>query len=100
MLDRFPSLRALVLVLFAVGPLVAATIDATATPTYAARDASYDDTTSGAVAHPETLFAVGTQTMQTPQQMARAHWGVDPCGAHAQGRGSLLPPELTAPSTG
>ena len=99
MLDRFPSLRALVLVLFAVGPLVAATIDATATPTYAARDASYDDTTSGAVAHPETLFAVGTQTMQPAQQMARAHWGVDPCGGQVQVLWSLLSPEINAQSS-
>src|SRR5437870_1345802 len=87
------------MVLVAVGPLVAATIDASATPSYAVRDASFDDTTSGAVAHPETAFAVDSQATQTAQQLARAHWGVDPCGGHVTLVWSLLSPEINAQSS-
>jgi hypothetical protein len=99
MLRRLPSLRALLLVLFAVGPLVAATVEATGRPTYTARDASFDDTTSGAVSHPESAFALGSQPMQAAQQLARAHWGVDPCGGKVEVVWSALSPQINAQSS-
>jgi hypothetical protein len=33
-----------------------------------------------APAEPAVRFAVGSPAMQNAQQIARAHWGVDPCG--------------------
>ena len=90
--------RAAALVLFAVGPLVLATVHASSGIHYTARDGAYDDTTTGAVAHPEVAFAVGSPPMQTAIQLAKAHWGTNPCGGNVTLVWSALDTSINAQS--
>jgi hypothetical protein len=88
-----------VLVLFAVGPLVGATIHASTGTRYTAKDGTYDDTTTGAIEHPEVAFAVGSAPMQLAIQLAKAHWGTDPCGGQVTIVWSGLDPDINAQSS-
>jgi hypothetical protein len=90
--------RAAALVLFAVGPLALATVHASTGIHYTARDGAYDDTTTGAVAHPEVAFGVGSGPMQTAIGLAKAHWGTNPCGGNVTIVWSQLDPSINAQS--
>jgi hypothetical protein len=48
---------------------------------------------------PEIAFAVGSAPMQIAQQMAKAHWGTDPCGGQVTIAWSQLPAETNAVSS-
>src|SRR3954454_3885731 len=100
MVARFPSfLRSIGLLLLAVGPLAFASIQAAGPQSYHARDAAFDDTTVGAVAHPEQVFAVGSQQMQTAQALAKQHWATDPCGGQVEIVWSGLASDINAQSS-
>src|SRR5258705_10309420 len=101
MAARFPALlRALGLVVLACGPLAFASIDISAGgQRFHASDASFDDTTTGAVAHPEVTFAVGTQQFQAAEQLAKTHWGVDPCAGQVELVWSGLDADINAQSS-
>jgi len=88
-----------VLVLFAVGPLVAATVHASHGTRYLAQDGAYDDTTTGAIPHPEVVFAVGSAPMQEAIQLAKAHWGTNPCGGTVNIVWDNLDADINAQST-
>jgi hypothetical protein len=90
--------RAAALVLFAVGPLALATVHASTGIHYTARDGAYDDTTTGAIPHPEVAFAVGSVPMQTAIGLAKAHWGTNPCGGNVTIVWSQLDPSINAQS--
>jgi hypothetical protein len=93
-------LRALVLVLLAVGPLVVATLHASHGTRYTEQqDTTYDDTTTGAIPHPEAVFAVGSAPMQQAIALAKAHWGTNPCGGNVDIVWDGLDAEINAQST-
>src|SRR3954471_24724556 len=91
--------RAFVLVLFAAGPLVFATLHAGSGTRYTAQDGTYDDTTTGAIEHPEVAFATGSAPMQLATQLARAHWGTDPCSGNVTIVWQPLGPDINAQSS-
>src|SRR3954470_3132600 len=100
MVARLPAfLRSVGLVLLAVGPLAFSSIQAARPQSYRARDAAFDDTTVGAVAHPEQVYAAGTQQMQTAQALAKQHWGTDPCGGQVEIVWSGLASDINAQSS-
>src|SRR4051794_12365473 len=100
MVARFPSfLRTLGLLLLAVGPLAFATVQTTGPRSFHASDAAFDDTTVGAIAHPEQVFAAGSQQMQSAQQLAKQHWGTDPCGGNVEIVWSGLASDINAQSS-
>ena len=86
----------LVLLALPIGVLLAA-------PTHpilhGAKQGGYDDTTTGAIAHPELAFAVGSAPLQRAQQLAKAHWGSDPCGGQVEIVWSPLAATISALST-
>src|SRR4051812_19911601 len=91
--------RGFVLVLFAAGPLVFATLHASGGTRYTAQDGTYDDTTTGAIEHPEVAFAVGSAPQQLAVQLAKAHWGTNPCGGNVTVVWEALDPDINAQST-
>src|SRR3954454_21789322 len=100
MVARFPSfLRTLGLLLLAIGPLAFATVQTTGPRSFHASDAAFDDTTVGAIAHPEQVFAAGSQQMQSAQQLAKQHWGTDPCGGNVEIVWSGLASDINAQSS-
>src|SRR3954470_1141676 len=100
MVARLPAfLRSVGLVLLAVGPLAFSSIQAARPQSYRARDAAFDDTTVGAVAHPEQVYAAGSQGMQTAVALAKQHWGADPCGGNVEIVWSGLASDINAQSS-
>ena len=85
--------------LFAVAPLVASTVHASTGVRYTSPDTTYDDTTTGALPHPEVVFAVGSPPMQLAQQLAKAHWGTDPCGGQVNVVWTSLAADINAQSS-
>jgi hypothetical protein len=53
----------------------------------------------GAVASPQTTWAVGSAGMVAAQQIARAHWGVDPCGGQVAITWTQLDADINAVSS-
>src|SRR3954469_1218895 len=100
MVSRVPSLlRTIGLLLLAFGPLAFATVQATRPQQFHARDAAFDDTTVGSVAHPEQVFAAGSQQMTTAIAIAKQHWNTDPCGGQVQIEWSGLASDINAQSS-
>jgi hypothetical protein len=90
--------RALVLAFFALAPLFAATYDVRLSDlhTAAAEGAALR---SEPVQSPATTFAVGTPDMQTAVDVARAHWGGDPCGGQIEVLWTPADAEINATSS-
>jgi hypothetical protein len=74
-------LRALVLALVALAPLVAMTTGAGIQPSFVARDeAPVEPVEVAAVTHPESVFTIGSSAEQMALQIAKTTWNADPCG--------------------
>lgn len=71
-----------------IAPLVALLALSTVAPALA------DD-----VANPSQTFAVGSAPMTTAQGLAKAHWGMDPCGGQVSISWTQLAPQINATST-
>src|SRR3954447_19092970 len=100
MVARVSSLlRTFGLLLLAVGPLAFASYQATQPQQFHAKDAAFDDTTVGAIAHPEQHFAADSQGMTTAIALAKQHWNTDPCGGQVQIEWSGLASDINAQSS-
>src|SRR4051812_17378106 len=73
--------RALLLALLVLAPLVAMSTGAGVKPSYVARDEiPVEPVEVAAVAHPESVFPVGSAAEQLAVQIAKTTWNTDPCG--------------------
>src|SRR4051812_24480905 len=73
--------RALLLALLVLAPLVAMSTGAGVKPSYVARDEiPVEPVEVAAVAHPESVFPVGSAAEQLAVQIAKTAWNTDPCG--------------------
>jgi hypothetical protein len=92
--------RALVLAVLALAPLLAMTTGAGIHPGYVARDATpVEPVDVAAVAHPESVFTIGSAAEQLAIQVAKTTWNADPCGGQVTVEWGTLGDDINAQSS-
>jgi hypothetical protein len=92
--------RALLLAVLALAPLLAMTTGQGITPGYASADAiPVAPDAVRAVPHPDSVFTMDSSAAQLAQQIAKANWGVDPCGGQVTYEWGPLDADVNAQSS-